>query len=121
MDETIGHRIRATREQLGWSQIKLAEESGVGRSAIGKYESDKLEPGAANLAKIADALGVTADYLLGRYEPSPADDEAFEIRERLRRDPDFRILYDLITRSSPEHIRAATAMLKALEPKHYDY
>lgn len=67
---------------------------------------------------MADYFGVTVDELLGREpEPAKVQDEAWAIRERLRRDPSYRLLFDAADKASPEHLRAAAAMLKALNPQ----
>ncbi len=39
-----------------------------------------------------------------------------QLRESLRKDPNMRMLFSAARSATPEHIRAAVAMLKALEP-----
>ena len=116
MSYLVGDRIREFRKQMGMNQDELAELASLNRVTIAKYESGKVEPGAQALSRIADALEITVDVLLGRSEsPTPTQDEAWAIRERLRRDPNYRLLFDAADSASPEHLRAAAAMLKALE------
>ena len=122
MSFDVGERIREFRKQAGLNQDQLAELSSLNRVTVAKYESGKVEPGAKALSRIADALEVSVDILLGRStdEAQPQDDEAWAIRERLRRDPAYRLLFDAADNATPEHLRAAAAMLKALEPKDGD-
>lgn len=124
MSYDVGERIREFRKQAGLNQDQLAELSSLNRVTVAKYESGKVEPGAKALSRIADALEVSVDILLGRSTDetiaSPEQDEAWAIRERLRRDPEYRLLFDAADNASPEHLRAAAAMLKALEPKEGD-
>ena len=40
----------------------------LSRVTIAKYESGRVEPGAQALSRIADALEVTTDMILGRSE-----------------------------------------------------
>ena len=123
MSFDVGERIREFRRQAGLNQDQLAELSSLNRVTVAKYESGKVEPGAKALSRIADALEVSVDVLLGRStdETQPAEqDEAWAIREHLRRDPAYRLLFDAADNASPEHLRAAAAMLKALEPKEAD-
>ena len=118
MSYDVGERIRDFRKQAGLNQDQLAELSSLNRVTVAKYESGKVEPGAKALSRIADALEISVDVLLGRNEdePSPADqDESWAIRERLRRDPEYRLLFSAAEKATPEHLRAAAAMLKALE------
>lgn len=58
-------RMREVRERLGWSQRELARRCGVSDPLINRYESGQSDPSASNLKLIAEALSVSADYLLG--------------------------------------------------------
>lgn len=62
----VGRRIAAARKVRGMSQEELAERSGIAASAITRYETGDMMPGFARVAAIADALGVTTDWLAGR-------------------------------------------------------
>ena len=61
---TINERILALRRAAGLSQEALAEQVGVSRQAIGKWESGASLPGLDNLQELARALGVSCDELL---------------------------------------------------------
>lgn len=112
----IGDCIREARKNAGLNQEQLSELSRLNRVTIAKYESGKIEPGAQALTRIADALGVTVDELLGRKQLHPPEtEETFALREKMRRDPAFRLLFAAADKASPEHIKAAAAMLKSLE------
>lgn len=116
----IGENIRKTREMQGLSQEELAELAALHRVTLARYESGKVEPGAQQLGRIADALGVSVDVLLGRNSPDNEIDDTWAIRERLRRDQNYRLLFDAADNATPEHLRAAAAMLKALEGTKID-
>lgn len=47
------------------SPTELARKSGVQRSQICKYLTAEMSPTAMTIRKLAIALGVTSDYLLG--------------------------------------------------------
>ncbi len=47
-------------------QIELAKKSGISQSTIACYYSRNSMPSAVQLVKLADALEVSVDYLLGR-------------------------------------------------------
>lgn len=64
----IGKRIAELRKERGLNQEQLAELSILSRVTIAKYESGRVEPGAQALSRIADALEVTTDAILGRTE-----------------------------------------------------
>ena len=70
---SVGARIRAHRQEAGLSQEALAEQLGVSRQTIGNWESDRTIPDALMLADLADALGTTADGILGSDAPRIRD------------------------------------------------
>jgi transcriptional regulator with XRE-family HTH domain len=60
--ERIGKRIAELRAQMGISQARLAELSGVGYSHIARIEKGYYSVGVDVLAKLADALNVELDF-----------------------------------------------------------
>lgn len=60
--ETTGERIRRLRGARGWSQARLAEEANLDQQTISHVERGN-EPKVSSLEMLADALGVTMDYL----------------------------------------------------------
>ena len=71
MSFEIGKRIAELRKEHGLNQEQLSELALLSRVTIAKYESGRVEPGAQALSRIADALEVTTDVLLGRSEETP--------------------------------------------------
>jgi len=62
----IGASLRAARERLGWTRETLAHHSGVSWSAIAQIESGRRKDvRLSSLSALADALGVSVDYLIG--------------------------------------------------------
>jgi transcriptional regulator with XRE-family HTH domain len=59
-------RLRLAREAKGYSQGDLADKTGLQPSAISHFESGRRAPSFENLRRLADALAVSTDYLLGR-------------------------------------------------------
>lgn len=62
-----GRRIRALREELGWSQEKLGVAIGIdessARARISRYELGVHEPPLPTVRLIAEALGAPLPYL----------------------------------------------------------
>lgn len=112
-----GERIRALRQQRNLNQEQLAELANLNRVTIAKYESGRVEPGAQALARIADAMDVTVDEILGRQESETKQEDldVLALREQLRRDPNTRILFDAAMKAKPDHIRAAVAVLESFD------
>lgn len=61
----MGERIRTTREERGMTKKALAERLYQSVASVSAYESGVQIPPTDVLRQIADALGVTAAYLLG--------------------------------------------------------
>ena len=72
--ETFSKRLKSERERQGLSVRDLADLSGVSDQAIYRYElyADHF-PTTFNALRLADALGVTVDWLFGGGEDD--DDE----------------------------------------------
>ena len=64
--------LKQCRKGQRISQAELAARLGVTQQAVGKWESGKASPDPATVARIAEILGTTADYLLGLYRPGPS-------------------------------------------------
>jgi transcriptional regulator with XRE-family HTH domain len=66
MEQTLGDRLRAVRRRLGVSQVELAAKAGVEPQAISRVErNEQLYMRSDVLARLVQALGVSADELLG--------------------------------------------------------
>ena len=62
----IGNRIAEARKKRGWNRNQLAKASSMSWANVVRYEDGENEPSAGKLLQVADALGVSADWLLGR-------------------------------------------------------
>lgn len=62
---SFGERLKKYRLQNGLTQEVLAERIGVKKSTIAGYERGNREPDVAKIKSLAQALGTTADELLG--------------------------------------------------------
>lgn len=60
---SIGNRIKEMRCAKGWTQAKLAEESGVEPSNISHIERAATKLSLPTMVSIANALGVTLDEI----------------------------------------------------------
>lgn len=60
---SIGDRIKDARKDRSLSQVDLAKLVGVTQPAVANWESGIHDPRRLMLAKIADALNVSADWL----------------------------------------------------------
>jgi len=66
-DFIFKYRLKIARKKRGMSQSVLAHVSDLQPSAISHFETGNRQPCLRNLAKLALALNVSADYLLGLH------------------------------------------------------
>jgi len=66
--EIFKERLRTAREFRELSQGELAQRAGLQASAVSHFETGTRKPSFDNLKRLADALRVTTDYLLGRSD-----------------------------------------------------
>jgi len=63
---SIADRLRVAREDRGWSQVELGKRAGIHAMLISRIETKaKKDVNATTLRKLALALRVSGDYLLG--------------------------------------------------------
>ena len=62
----LGERLKALRNQIGFSQEMVAERVGVSRQAVTKWESGQTIPTGENLAALAELYAISLDELMER-------------------------------------------------------
>ena len=65
---SLGQRIKEKRQTLKITQQELAQSLGITPQHISAIEQGKWAPSLAIVAKLAEELGVTTDYLLSGKE-----------------------------------------------------
>ncbi len=81
MNVEIAQRLAELRRERGFSQEGLAEQLGLSRQAVSKWERAESAPDMGNLIALADLYGVTLDELL-RVSPEVEEDVRYESQER---------------------------------------
>lgn len=67
---TLGQHLTYLRSRQGWSQDVLAEQLGVSRQSVSKWETDSSVPDLDKLLGLSELFGVTLDELV----KGPAED-----------------------------------------------
>lgn len=74
--ERIGARITKARKEMNLNQKELADKCGIAEATLSRYENGLREPKSEIVVRMADILGVTTDYLLGR-----TNERTFTVRD----------------------------------------
>jgi transcriptional regulator with XRE-family HTH domain len=104
-DSKFPLRLKNAREIRTLTQSDLASRAGLQPSAVSHFESGTRKPSFANLRRLADALNVSTDYLLGRADALQAEAST----DVMYRD------YGRLSDSNQEQIRMMIEMMKGKE------
>ncbi len=66
-----GERIRAAREDRGWSMQELAERAEINQGNLSRIENGKVGMGEGMRVRIAKALGIDPDTLADQEVAAP--------------------------------------------------
>jgi len=66
--KALGWRIHELRKERGWSQPDLGRKVGTSGAIIGRYERAEITPSADVARRLAEAFGVTLDFLTSDKE-----------------------------------------------------
>lgn len=64
----LGHNVMLLRKKKGISQADLGKMIGTSGDVVGRYERGDITPSIEVASKIADALEVSIDYLVGKTD-----------------------------------------------------
>jgi len=91
--KSLGEATRAARERLQMNQAAIAKDAGISPAVYGRIERGHMMPAVLTLRRVAVALGISADVLLGitskevakkMDEPAPEGDLSPEVRRLVR-------------------------------------
>lgn len=63
--EKFANNVRQLRIEKGWTQAELARKAKISMSSLSNYENEKQMPGIYKVYRIAEALEVSENDLLG--------------------------------------------------------
>lgn len=106
----LGNRVVKIRERLGMKQNELAKRTGINVSVVNRIEKNERPARDTEITSIANVLGVTTDYLLGRSDdPEKTHEDEFEA---FRNRPDLEVWYKDLPKSSEEELEMLKEMFE---------
>lgn len=119
---TLAQRILLSRRDLDWKQENLAEASGVSRTYISAIERGRItNVGVEVIFALAQALGVSPQYLLGLTEDPLAGVPDGDAEERVQFDAVTQEFLNLFQQLSPQQQSTLLSIAKVIkaadEPK----
>ncbi|HHY0843108.1 helix-turn-helix transcriptional regulator [Bacillus cereus] len=82
----LTQRLKETRKMRKFTQQGLADKVNTTKGTISNYENGHSTPSNEMLKDLANILGVTTDYLLGRDDNSIPTDQLPELTKKDTRD-----------------------------------
>ena len=64
----VAKRLNAARKKAGVTYKRIAAETGIPHGTISGYMSGYTSPTPERMQALADAVGMSVDYLMGREE-----------------------------------------------------
>lgn len=123
-NNTFGARLREARKNARMTQKELASAIGAKHNSVSNWENDQNMPDPDTIVRICETLNVGADYMLpsknarGNSVEDPTEereDDIWEFRESVRRNPEMRILFDAAKGATAKQLKQAVAILEALK------
>jgi len=114
---TIGELLKIQRKKLDMNQRQLAHASGITPATISRLESGQVkELKSEALKRLAEALNVTVDYLVGRTVN-------LDPNEIVRLDPNVEYIlrvYERLSFKRREELRNFVSFLEKQEEKQFE-
>ncbi len=130
MDDKIVERLQKLRKEHGYSQEQLADELGVTRQAISKWERGEASPDTENLIALARLYNISVDDVLfekPKAEEAAAENEGIhysdikdghidlmDIKRRLENGEDVVINGEKHTQDSRSHMNALEGLVAGI-------
>jgi transcriptional regulator with XRE-family HTH domain len=112
---TVAERLEELMQKANiTSQKRLAAASGISQTMIGKILRGESSPTIATLETLCAALNVTPAEFFSGIDDEDKDD-IWELREALRRNPEFNMLFSVTRNATKEDILKAVKILKTLK------
>jgi transcriptional regulator with XRE-family HTH domain len=107
-EATFGEKVKVKREEKGLTQVELAKVAGLTQATISRIESGEVtQLMSENLKKLARALDLTVDFLVGKRE-------RMEFDESLIVDETAKVIFRGYEQLSPERRRQLADFVKYL-------
>ncbi|MGG1390904.1 helix-turn-helix domain-containing protein [Brevibacillus brevis] len=90
---TLGNKLKALREQRGWTQTLAASRLGISSQVVSNYERNYRSPDKEMLSRIAKVYNCSLDWLLGiSDDPERIEDNA-SVVEKKKSTSEFESLF----------------------------
>ena len=116
------NRFLEVISKKGIKSADVAKATGISQTTFSDWKAGRIScPKIDKLAKIAEYLGVSSEYLAGTSDdPSPerkgyyVDAESLRLAQEIYSNPDYKVLFDASQKLSPNDIKFVIQMIERL-------
>lgn len=115
----LADKIISLRKKCGWSQEDLADQLGVSRQSVSKWESGMSIPDLEKIVKMSSLFGVSTDYLLKDEIEETLPSETMEMDDAMARPvslEEANTYMDLVKTCAPRFAAAVVALIMSPIP-----
>ena len=115
----LADKIISLRKKCGWSQEELAEQLGISRQSVSKWESGMSVPDLEKIVKMSALFGVSTDYLLKDEIEETLPSETYETDDMEVRPvsmEEANAYMDLVKETAPRFATAIPAIVMSPIP-----
>ena len=109
LDRHVAQRIRRRRQEIGLSQLQLAERIGVTYQMVHRYEQGTCRIFAGHLHAVAVALGTDVAYFFEYVESGPIKTAQQDYHRRLD-----ELMVNVLRIAKPQYQQAVCVLVKAM-------
>ena len=123
---TFAERLQQLLDERNLNKSELARIAGINRANITRYLKGEYEAKQDVVYRIASTMRVSEDWLWGydvpmtKESPPPLvndDEELTEILQRIKDDPNTRMMFSLTKNATPEDVEKAVKIIQTLMGK----
>lgn len=111
----VGKRLKALRESIGISQVKMAEAIGSTQSSVNRYENGQSTPPVELFRRYADYFDVSLDYIFARTDKPQGVTYEFKPKAAPEREEMRRFIEMCFDPQSPMNEKLKETLLRMME------
>ena len=111
----VGRRLKALRESIGFSQVKMAQALGTTQSSINRYENGQSSPSVELFRRHADYFDVSLDYIFARTDKPQGETYHFKPKAAPEREELRRFIEMCFDPQSPMNDKQKETLLRMIE------
>ena len=115
----LADKIMNLRKKCGWSQEDLADQLGISRQSVSKWESGMSIPDLEKIVKMSSLFGVSTDYLLKDEIEGELPSETMETDDNVLRSvslEEANTYMDMVKETAPKFATCVSALILSPVP-----